>query len=139
MPGSNPRKLSFQQLDAEIDKKAVPFKRNLAALIPYLRAMRELLRDPGKRNDLPDAAAKPTWAEWKESKRKKIGLAPRTIDLLLETGRTTSKTSGKNGTCRTHHCSHAPDRSSAPCHLSATRLSGINWRNSAPRKGAGLR
>ena len=70
----------------------------LAALIPYLRAMRKLLRDPGKRNDLPDAPAKPTWAQWKESKRKKIGLAPRTIDLLLETGRTTSKTSGKNGT-----------------------------------------
>jgi hypothetical protein len=95
MPGPNPKKLSFQQLDAEIDKKAAPVKRDLAALIPYLRAMRELLRDPGKRNDLPDAAAIPTWAEWKESKRKTIGLAPRTIDLLLETGRTTSKTSGK--------------------------------------------
>jgi hypothetical protein len=101
MSGTNPRKLSFRQLDGLIDKKAAPIKRNLPALIAHLRDMRELLRDPGKRNDRPDASALPTWAEWKESKRRKIGLAPRTIDLLLETGRTTSKTSGKNRTSGT--------------------------------------
>ncbi len=40
---------------------------------------------------------------WLETARKQCGrtshgLAPRTIDLLPETDRTTSKTSGKNGT-----------------------------------------
>jgi hypothetical protein len=97
---TNPRKLSFKQLDAAICRKAVPVKRDLATLIPYLREMRERLLSQGKRNDLKDTPDI-SWTAWKESKRNVIGLAPRTIDLLLETGRTTSKTSGKNRTSGT--------------------------------------
>jgi hypothetical protein len=97
MPGTNLKKFSYRQLDHAINKRAVSFKRNLRVLIPYLRAMRKLLRDPGKRNDLPNAETLPTWTEWKESKRRTLGLAPRTIDLLLETGSTSSKTRSKTG------------------------------------------
>ena len=86
MPGTNLKKFSYRQLDHAINKRAVSFKRNLRVLIPYLRAMRKLLRDPGKRNALPNAETLPTWTEWKESKRRTLGLAPRTIALLLETG-----------------------------------------------------
>jgi hypothetical protein len=101
MPGLNPSKLSFRKLDAAIDRKGGAVKRDLATLIPYLREMRERLLSQGKRNDLPDTPADLTWTQWKETKRQKIGLAPRTIDLLLETGRTTSKTSGRSGTSGT--------------------------------------
>ena len=79
------RTMTFAMLDTAVDMIMEGTKE---ALIPYLMEVKARLSAQGRRSDLKDTPDM-TWGEWKESKRVKLGLAPRTLDLLLTTGSTT--------------------------------------------------
>src|SRR5205807_5269118 len=85
-----PADLDYAHLNDVVDAVASSMQYERQRLIPYLRQMREILHAEGTRTDLRPADA-PTWGQWLESKREALDMAPRTVELLLETGDTKRK------------------------------------------------
>jgi len=85
-----PADLDYAHLNDVVDAVASSMQYERQRLIPYLRQMREILHAEGTRTDLRPADA-PTWGQWLESKREALDMAPRTVELLLETGGTKRK------------------------------------------------
>jgi hypothetical protein len=65
--------MSFTELDSAITERAASVKTKLADLVPYLREMRELLSQQGKRTDLRGVPKGMTWQKWVEQKKDLLG------------------------------------------------------------------